>query len=157
MSGKDRLNSWVTNLKVNFVEKWFRKYFKQINAKIGWTNLVDKLGEQNGWKIWYQNCVEKLCENIVWKIVCKNGWESCTVFIVQCTVYNVHCTVYSIQCTMYIKVMLLSLWREPQCSSVWGVKLLARLLLCLTHQEDSRAIVGDLEMEWNLVVGVPKM
>ena len=71
----------------------------------------------------------------------------CTVYSVQCTVYIVQCTVYSVQCTMYSKVMLLSLWREPQCSSVWGVKLLARLLLCLTHQEDSRAVVGDLEME----------
>ena len=81
----------------------------------------------------------------------------CTVYSVQCTVYSVQCTVYSVQCTVYSilfvqfkiysKVVLLSLWREPQCSSVWGVKPFARLLLCLTPPEDSRAVVGDLEME----------
>ena len=75
------------------------------------------------------------------------------MYSVQCTVYSVQCTVYSVQC----KVVLLSLWREPQCSSVWGVKPFARLLLCLTPPEDSRAVVGDLEMEWNLVVGDPEM
>ena len=32
---------------------------------------------------------------------------------------------------MYSKVVLLSLLREPQCSSVWGVELFARLLLWL--------------------------
>ena len=63
--------------------------------------------------------------------------------------YKWGCTVYSVQCKMYCKVVLLSFWREPQCSSVWGVKLFIRLLLCLTPPEDSRAVVGDLEMERN--------
>ena len=71
----------------------------------------------------------------------------CTVYSVQCKVYSVQYTVYCVQYKIYSEVVLLRLWREPQCSSVWGVKLLARLLLCLTPQEDSRAVVGDLEME----------
>ena len=40
VSGKDWLNSWVTNLKENFVEKQFGKQFEQINCK----NQLDKLG-----------------------------------------------------------------------------------------------------------------
>ena len=71
--------------------------------------------------------------------------------------YNVQCRVYSVQCKVYRKVVLLSLWREPQCSSVWEVKPFVRLLLGLTPQEDSRAVVGDLKMERNLVVGDPQM
>ena len=71
----------------------------------------------------------------------------CTVYSVQCTVYSVQCTVYSVQCKVYRKEVLLSLWREPQCSSVWEVKPFVRLLLGHTPQEDSRAVVGDLEME----------
>ena len=55
-----------------------------------------------------ENCVEKLvgklCGKICWTIVWENGWEKYTV--------------YSLQCTMYSKVVLLSLWREPQCSTV---------------------------------------
>ena len=126
---------------------------------------MDKLGGKFGWKNRVHKLDAILCGKIVWtncvKNVWKNWWENCTVYIVQCTLYIVHSAVYSVQCTVYnvcnSKVMLLSLWREPQCSSVWGVKLLARLLLCLTPQEDSRAVVGDLEMEWNLVVGDPEM
>ena len=67
--------------------------------------------------------------------------------IVQYTVYSVERTVYSVQYKMYSEVVLLSLWREPECSSVWEVKPFVRLLLGLTPQEDSRAVVGDLEME----------
>ena len=92
------------------------------------------------------------------------GRENCTVYSLQCTMYSVQWTVYSVQYTvysvhykMYSKVVLLSLWREPQCFSVWEVKPFARLLLCLTSPEDSRAVVGDLEMEWNLVVGDTEM
>ena len=70
-----------------------------------------------------------------------------TVYSVQLTVYSLQYRVYSVQYKIYSKVVLLSLWREPQCSSVWGVKPFARLLLCLTPPEDSRAVVGDLEME----------
>ena len=49
---------------------------------------------------------------------------------------RVQCTVYSVQCSMYSKVVLLSLWKEPQCSSGWGVEPFARLMLCLTPPED---------------------
>ena len=70
-----------------------------------------------------------------------------TVYSVQLTVYSLQYTVYSVQYKIYSKSLLFSLWREPQCSSVWGVKPFARLLLCLTPPEDSRAVVGDLEME----------
>ena len=38
-----------------------------------------------------------------------------------------------------------------------GSETFGQALLCLTHQEDSRAVVGDLEMEWNLFVGDPEM
>ena len=98
----------------------------KFNRKIGWTNWVDKLGEKNAWK----NCVQKLFA----KIVCKNCVKNC---LNKTGGKIVHCTLYSVQCTMYSKVMFLSL----------GSELLARLLLCLTPQEDSRAVVGDLEME----------
>ena len=50
VSGKDRLNSWVTNLKENFVEKQFGKQFEQIQSKNWWTSWVEKLCEKNGWK-----------------------------------------------------------------------------------------------------------
>ena len=47
-------------------------------------------------------------------------------------VYCVQCIVYIDQCTVFRKVLLLSLWMEPQCSLVWGVEPFAKLLLCLT-------------------------
>ena len=50
---------------------------------------------------------------------------------------SIQCTVYSVECTMYSKVVFLSLWRERQCSSVWGVTPFARLLLWLTPPEES--------------------
>ena len=67
---------------------------------------------------------------VVWKSwVGKIGRE-------KCTVYSVQCTVYSVQCTMYSMVVILSLLREPQWSSVWGVELFARLMICPTPPED---------------------
>ena len=108
----------------------------------------------------WKTCVKKLGGKLS-EII---GRENCTVYSLQCTMYSVQWTVYSVQYTvysvhykMYSKVVPLSLWREPQCFSVWEVKPFARLLLCLTSPEDSRAVVGDLEMEWNLVVGDPEM
>ena len=50
MSGKDWLNSWVKNVKENFVEKYLKNSLNKYNGKIGWTNQVEKLGEKNGWK-----------------------------------------------------------------------------------------------------------
>ena len=70
-------------------------------------------------KIKCKSCMEKLCEKIMWNFFKKNWWENCTLYIVQCTFYSIQCTVYSVQCSMYCKEMLLSLWREPQCSSFW--------------------------------------
>ena len=60
----------------------------------------------------------------------QNSCVQCTVCSVQYAVYNVQyiqCTVYTVKCTMYSKVVLLILWRELQCSTVWGVKPFARL------------------------------
>ena len=58
------------------------------------------------------------------------------VYSEKCTAYSIQCTVCCVQCTLYNKVVLLSLFGEPQCSSVWGVEPFARLLLCLTQPED---------------------
>ena len=62
-----------------------------------------------------------------------------TLYTVHCTpyftLYTVHCTLYTVHCT------------ELQCSSIWGVKPFARLLLCLTTPEESRAVVRDNQME----------
>ena len=61
MSGKERLNSWVNNLKENFVEDSLENTLKKFNRKIGWTNWVEKLGAQIG----CNNCVLKFCEKIM--------------------------------------------------------------------------------------------
>ena len=55
----------------------------------------------------------------------------------KCTVYSYQCTVYIVQCTMCSKVVIFSLFKEPQCSSVWGVERFAMFLLCLTPPEES--------------------
>ena len=79
-----------------------------------------------------------------------------TVYSVQLTVYSLQYRVYSVQYKIYIKVVLLSLWREPQCSSVWGVKPFARLLFCLIPPEDFRADVGDTKWSEICLLGIPK-
>ena len=97
MSGKDWLNSKVTNLKENFVENSLENSF-----------IVKK----NCWKNW----VQKLCVKIVWKnmwnIIWKIWWDNCTFYIVHCTLYIVQCTVYIVQCSVQCKV--------KSCSSVFG-------------------------------------
>ena len=117
-------------------------------------------------EVWWMDCQAVVTDKWGCSVQCTVYSVQCSVYSVQCTVYSVQCTVYNVQktvytlhciCTMYSKVVLLILWREPQCSSVWGVKPLARLLLCLTPQEESRAVVGDIQMESNLVVGDTKM
>ena len=118
--------------------------------------MVDKLGKQICWQNWLKSWLTNYVDKIVWNnwviFFIKLWWNS-----VQCTVYNVH------------KVLILSLFREPQCSSVWGVELFARLLLCLTTPEDLNEqlsgtskwseiwFVGDPKLKWNLVVRDPKM
>ena len=80
-----------------------------MGGKIGWTNWV---------AIWVETLSGKLGVQIVLK-------------------KSVQCTVFIVQSTMYSKLVLLSLWRQAQCSSVWGVETFARLLLCLTPPEES--------------------
>ena len=66
ISGKDWLNCWVVNLKVNFVEKLFnclKNSFNKFNGKIGRTKCFDNVGEQ-----W----VQKLSGKMVYK---KIAWE----------------------------------------------------------------------------------
>ena len=67
----------------------------------------------------------KLCSNLCEMVGWKNSVESCVESCVESwvgKVYSEKYTVYSVQCTMYNKVVLLSLLREPQCSSVWRVE-----------------------------------
>ena len=52
------------------------------------------------------------------------------MYSVQCALYGVQYTVCIVRCTMYSKVVLLSVWTEPQSFSVEGVEVFARLLLC---------------------------
>ena len=75
-------------------------------------------------------------------------------------VNSVHCSVFSVQCTVqygmvqYSKVVLLMLWREHQCTSVWGVEPFAMLLLCLTPLEEVVQIVrqGGSNCPTNLIL-----
>ena len=99
------------------------------------------------WTLYTAKCVVYSVQYQKYNVKCTVYSVGCTVYSVQCTVYSVQYTVYSVHYKMYSKVVLLSLWREPQCFSVWEVKPFARLLLCLTSPEDSRAVVGDLKME----------
>ena len=69
--------------------------------------FVEKLGEKLWGNIVWNSWVEILVGNLGGKI----GWKAMLKY-----------TVYSVQCTMYNKVAILSLLREPQCSSVWRVK-----------------------------------
>ena len=58
---------------------------------------------------------------------------------------------------MYNKVVLLSLFGEPQCSSVWGVEPFARLLLCLTHPENfNEQLSGTSKWSEIWLSGTPK-
>ena len=103
------------------------------------------------WKNSVVRCVESCVEKFGGK-----SWEG-KVYSVQCTVYSEQCTVYSVQCTMYSMVVILSLLREPQCSSVWGVELFARLLLCLTPPEDlNEQLSGTLKCIGIWLSGTPK-
>ena len=97
----------------------------KICCKLWWKNRLESYVKKKEWT----SCVEKYCEKSAGKSV------HLKVYSVQYTVYSVQCTVYSVQCKMYSKVVLLSLWGEPQCSSVWGVEPSVRLLLCLTPPE----------------------
>ena len=79
------------------------------------------------------------------------------VYSEKCTVYSIQCTVCCVQCTMYNKVVLLSLFGEPQCSSVWGVEPFARLLLCLTPSEDfNEQLSGTSKWSEIWLSGTPK-
>ena len=79
------------------------------------------------------------------------------VYSEKCTVYSKQCTVNSVQCTIYSKVVLLSLLGEPQCSSVLGVELFARLLLCLTPPEDfNEQLSGTSKWSAIWLSGTPK-
>ena len=118
----------------------------EVSGNKGWTILVDNFGGEKSRKIGWKNWVEKLGENIRWTILGEErlvGKE----YSVPFTVYSIPYTINRVQCTMYNEVVLLILWREHQCSSVWGVKPFASLLLCLTPLEDSRAVVwGPLNL-----------
>ena len=104
--------------------------------------------------------MENLYGQIVWQtgwtILRKIGWKSvqCTLFSVLFTVYIT--VLYTVQyCTVqYIKVVLLSLLREPKCFSVWGVEPLARLIFCLTPPEEMIPIVrqGGSNCPTNLIL-----
>ena len=93
-------------------------------------------------------------------VVWKNSVESCVESCVESwvgKVYSEKYTVYSVQCTMYNKVVLLSLLREPQCSSVWRVEPFARLLLCLTPPEDfNEQLSGTSKWSEIWLSGTPK-
>ena len=113
-------------------------YLKKMCGIVVWKNSVD-------------SCVESFVEKLG-----GTCWER-TVYSVQCTVYRVQCTVYSVQCTMYSMVVILNLLRDPQDASVWGVELFARLLLCLTPQEDlNEQLLGTSKWSEIWLSGTPK-
>ena len=130
------------------MENGWKKCSGTICGQTGLTNCVIKMGGKIVWK----NCAKKLCEILGGKLseiigLSKLYSIQLTVYSVQLTVYSLKYTVYNVQYKLYSKAVLFSLWREPQCSSVWEVKPFAKLLLCLTPPEDSRAVFGDLKME----------
>ena len=107
------------------LKSWVKSCVEKLKG-IGWKNLLN-FGGTIGKKALLKKIVKQICGKIVWKVLWKS-WLG--------KLYGKKRTVYSVQCTMYSKVVILSLLREPHCSSVWGVELFSRLLLCLTPSED---------------------
>ena len=162
------------------------KLCRTFGGQIGWTNLMDKLVEKlceklcgkivrnwvetliklwwkNGWKALLNNCVQKVCG----KIVCTVVWKSWTAAgLIADSVYPEYFVAWLIpvvgfdcwQCTMYSKVVILSLLKgAPVFLSLGSGTICQAPVLHHPSRSLKWAVVGDLEMEWNLVVRDPEM
>ena len=77
------------------------------------------------WKIWLTNWVEDWVDKFYRKI----GWTNWVDKL------SGKCD-EKVWLENWVEIVLFSLWRESQCSSVWGREPFARLLLDLTPPEE---------------------